>query len=173
MKPTTKNQISWHLKDLIKRDLSVATETAAFLAPRVNIPSEVSQGKSSKLLMARYLAANMILQTVKSGNPASYALLMDRTEGKLAEKVQIDQRNISVAIVYGEPGVAHSSASQALAGADKSDLAECRRLLQTELTPERIINDLQASKRITDMSPSRLQLVDDEELEQDEADPLG
>lgn len=83
--PNVKKRLSWHLADLLGRDVSVCHDVVKWLAVT---PSEVAQRKVNKRLMARYAAAKMILAAVEDGNSGLFTHILDRTEGKVVERIE-------------------------------------------------------------------------------------
>jgi hypothetical protein len=82
--PNVKKRISWHLTDLLGRDVTVCNDVVSWLKPT---PSELKDRRINKRLMARYAAAKMILAAVEDGNSGLFTHILDRTEGKVADKL--------------------------------------------------------------------------------------
>lgn len=82
--PNLKKRISWHLTDLLGKDVSVSKDVAEWLTFS---PSDISQRRVNKRLMARYAAAKMILAAVEEGNSGLFTHILDRTEGKVAQEL--------------------------------------------------------------------------------------
>lgn len=82
--PNVKKRISWHLTDLLGRDVSVCEDVVKWLTPT---PSELNDRRINKRLMARFAAAKMILAAVEEGNSGLFTHILERTEGKVAQEV--------------------------------------------------------------------------------------
>lgn len=87
--PNVKKKISWHLTDLLGRDVNVCHDVVTWLKAA---PSELNQRKVNKRLMARYAAAKMILAAVEEGNSGLFTHILDRTEGKVADRLEVSER---------------------------------------------------------------------------------
>lgn len=100
--PNVKKRISWHLTDLLGRDINVCDDVIKWLAPT---PSEVDQRKVNKRLMARYAAAKMIKAAVEEGNSGLFTHILDRTEGKVADRLIADHTktvNIRIELAHSQ-----------------------------------------------------------------------
>ena len=82
-----KNAITWHFKDLLNRDIEVAMDCVEWLKPKQR---EIDRRSRPKRITARYLAACMVLEATTN---AAYAKeILDRTEGKVADKLEVNQK---------------------------------------------------------------------------------
>ena len=79
-KESTKNKITWHLNDLLARDINVAYDCTVWLQPNQR---DINRKQRPKRHAARFIAASMIVQAVE--NPAFAREVLDRSEGKVAE----------------------------------------------------------------------------------------
>lgn len=77
-----KNKISWHLNDLLNRDISVAYDCTEWLQPKQR---DIDRKARPKRHAARYIAACMVVAGAE--NPAFAKEVLDRTEGKVAQEV--------------------------------------------------------------------------------------
>ena len=85
MKDKTRNQISWHLKDLLRKDVRVSLDCIHWLEPSQR---DTDRRAMPKRLMARYHAAMLLVNAPKhGGNAGLQSLILDRTEGKVADKL--------------------------------------------------------------------------------------
>lgn len=74
--------ISSHLKDLGKRDITVAYDCIEWLTPKQR---EIDRKSRPKRIANRYIAACMIVAAAE--NPSFCKEVLDRTEGKVADKL--------------------------------------------------------------------------------------
>lgn len=86
--PKSRNSISWHFKDLLGRDVMVAWDCAQWLAPSQR---EIDRRMRPKRLSSRYLAACMVIEATK--NPSFAMHILDRTEGKVADRLELVDLN--------------------------------------------------------------------------------
>jgi len=77
-----KNKISWHLSDLLNRDIRVAYDCTEWLQPNQR---DIDRNARPKRHAARYIAACMVVAGAE--NPAFAKEVLDRTEGKVADKL--------------------------------------------------------------------------------------
>jgi hypothetical protein len=98
--PKSRNKISWHFNDLLGRDIAVAIDCAEWLKPNQR---DIDRRARPKRLSARYLAACMVIESTK--NPAFAKEIMDRTEGKVADRLISDvTKTVNIRIeLAGEP----------------------------------------------------------------------
>jgi len=77
-------KISWHLHDLMKRDIQVVADVHKWLQDNAEKKRDVANRTVSRRLLARKIAAEMCLKAA-SGDVQACKEIMDRTEGKVAE----------------------------------------------------------------------------------------
>src|SRR5262245_9262195 len=80
-------RISDQLRDLCSHDISVAYDCAQWLSPKQR---DIDRRVRPKRLTTRYLAACMIVKA--SENPAFAKEVLDRTEGKVADRLDVSAR---------------------------------------------------------------------------------
>ena len=83
-----KSAISWHIKDLLRRDINVAYDCTLWLQPKQR---DIDRKARPKRLAARYLAACWLVEADK--NPAMATHILDRTEGKVADRLELVDLN--------------------------------------------------------------------------------
>jgi hypothetical protein len=81
-----RHTISWHLKDLGKRDVDKVIEVANWLEKQVNKPRDIQRRVVPKRLLFRHIAAQMCMKAC-AGDVNAAREIMDRTEGKVADIV--------------------------------------------------------------------------------------
>jgi hypothetical protein len=77
-----RNSITYHLADLLRRDINVAYDVVQWLEPHQR---EIDRRSRPKRIASRYVAASIIVSAAE--NPAFARELLDRTEGKVADVV--------------------------------------------------------------------------------------
>jgi hypothetical protein len=79
---STRFSVSYHLKDLLKRDAQTVREIANWLEVNAEKPRDRSRKVSSRRMMARLIAAKQLLAATEDTVAARE--VMDRTEGRVA-----------------------------------------------------------------------------------------
>lgn len=98
-----RKKISWHLSDLLGRDVRVLNDIVEWCKPA---PGDIERRAYPKRLAARYCAAKMILAAVEEGNSGLFTHILDRTEGKVADvSIQVDGNKIIEALEAGRQRV--------------------------------------------------------------------
>ena len=87
---STRFSVSYHLKDLLKRDPQKVAEIAKWLETHAEKPRDKSRRTGSRRMMARLIAAKQLLRGLE--DTASAETVMVRTEGKVADRVISDVR---------------------------------------------------------------------------------
>mgnify|MGYP006957738434 FL=1 len=89
---STRNSVSYHLKDLLKRDPKTIQEVCTWLETHAETKRDHANRRGSKRMMARLIAARQLLKAAgASADTAAAKEIMDRTEGKVAQElIQID-----------------------------------------------------------------------------------
>jgi len=87
-----RHKVSYHMKDLLKRDVIAVKEVASYLDEKLNTKRNADRRVRPKRMMARLIAANMVLNAAENVQVAKE--LMDRTEGKVADKLQVEVRRV-------------------------------------------------------------------------------
>lgn len=82
----TRYSVSFHLKDLLRRDVQTVAEIAKWLESRAETNRDRANRTGSKRMMARLIAAQTLLKAA-SGDTQATESLMNRTEGKVADKI--------------------------------------------------------------------------------------
>ena len=75
-----RNSISYHLADLLRRDINVAYDVVQWLQPHQR---EIDRRSRPKRIASRYIAASIIVSA--ADNPAFARELLDRSEGKVPD----------------------------------------------------------------------------------------
>jgi hypothetical protein len=83
-----RGKISWHIKDLLTRDVHAVQQVADWLEAKVtdgkgNKKPRLRSHRTGSKLMARYIAAKTLLAVAESGNAAFLGHVLERTEGKV------------------------------------------------------------------------------------------
>lgn len=118
-------KVSYHIKDLLKKDVNKFQEIAAWLSRTAVKKRDRDRGTTSKLLVTRYLAALAIEQAMH--NPMAMKELMDRTEGKVADKLEVvNSGEIILKLEQARARVigGHNAGTVLLQQADNSDVIE-------------------------------------------------
>lgn len=97
---STRFSVSYHLKDLLKYNPATIQEIANWLEVNANKPRDVARRVSSRRLMARLLAARCLLDAA-NGNVQALKEVMDRTEGKVKDTLEVTTRSLSLHIDLG------------------------------------------------------------------------
>jgi len=82
-------KISFHLNNLLGKDIATVRDIHSWLGQRLNKPRDLANKLNPKRLVARHLAAEMIILAQK-GNIYAFKEIMDRTEGKVADHIVMD-----------------------------------------------------------------------------------
>lgn len=125
-----KKRISYHLADLLGRDVSVVADILEWLKPSAR---DLARRAYPKRLLARYMAAQVI-DAAGKGNATMLGHCLDRTEGKVAsgdpgQNILI-QFNFGLSVGGGQLGMpSHDLADpcrESIQGPERSLLAQIR-----------------------------------------------
>lgn len=83
----TRYSVSYHMKDLLRKDVETVTEICKWLEQNAVKPRDVARRTVSKRLMARLIAARAILKAAE-GETQAVEQIMNRTEGKVVDRVE-------------------------------------------------------------------------------------
>jgi len=81
----TRFSVSYHTKDLLKRDPLAVREICNWLETHAETKRDRANRRGSRRMMARLLAAKHILRALEE--TAAYKEVLERTEGKVADKL--------------------------------------------------------------------------------------
>lgn len=119
-----RKRISYHLADLLGRDVSVVADILEWLKPSTR---DLARRAYPKRLLARYMAAQVI-DAAGKGNATMLGHCLDRTEGKVASgepgQSVLIQFNFGLSVGGGQLGM--PSHDLALQGPERSLLAQVR-----------------------------------------------
>lgn len=82
-----KHRVTTHLRDLMKLDVSTLVEVSKWLEKNAQTKRDKANRRANKRLVARMIAARMALKACE-GDIQATKELMDRTEGKVADRVE-------------------------------------------------------------------------------------
>lgn len=97
---STRFSVSYHTKDLLKRDPLKVQEVANWLETHAETNRDRAQRRGSRRMMARLIAAKQLLRALDE--TAAAREVMDRTEGKVADvHIQVDGNQLIEALEAG------------------------------------------------------------------------
>ena len=89
---STRFSVSFHLKDLLKRDAETVRDIAKWLETRAETKRDRANRTGSKRMMARLIAAKQLLRGLE--DTPSAESVMNRTEGKVADRLISEVRAV-------------------------------------------------------------------------------
>lgn len=100
----------------MKRDVYAVQEVANWLEKNACKPRDVANRTVSKRMLARLIAAQIALKAARDGDVSAAREVMDRTEGKVPDRI-IDTRNVNIRIeLAGSPKAALEASLQEVDG---------------------------------------------------------
>ena len=94
---STRYSVSYHLKDLLKRDPQTILDVAKWLETHAETNRDRAQRRGSRRMMARLIAAKQLIAATVETQAAKE--VMDRTEGKVADRLIADhQKTVNIRI---------------------------------------------------------------------------
>src|SRR3972149_9783827 len=92
---STRYSVSYHLKDLLKRAPQTVREVCTWLETHAETKRDRAQRRGSRRMMARLIAARQLLKAAsEAGDTAAAREVMDRTEGKVADRLISEVRAV-------------------------------------------------------------------------------
>lgn len=101
----TRFSVSYHMKDLLRKDVETVTEICKWLEKNAVKKRDIARRSVNKRLMARLIAARAIMNAAQ-GETQAVEQVMNRTEGKVADRVVTESRSIALHINLSGPAPA-------------------------------------------------------------------